>query len=102
MVAGRDMSRRRLIAALGAVVVGVALFSIPPWLALALPFLFLGGFGYLAANASSTARLQLEVEECQRGRIMGLWSIAFLGTRPLAACSTARSPRAPACGSPAS
>jgi MFS family permease len=85
VVAGRDMTRRRVIAALGGVVVGVALFSVLPWLELALPFLFLGGFGYLAANASSTARLQLEVEESQRGRIMGLWSIAFLGTRPLAA-----------------
>jgi predicted MFS family arabinose efflux permease len=85
VVAGREMPRRRLIGALGLVIVGMALFASTPWLAAALPFLFLAGFGYLAANATSTARLQLEVHESQRGRIMGLWSIAFLGTRPLAA-----------------
>lgn len=50
----------------------------------ALPFLFVAGFGYLASNTSATTRLQLGVEESQRGRIMALWSIAFLGVRPLA------------------
>jgi hypothetical protein len=63
---------------------GVALFSLTPWLALALPILFVGGFGYLASNTSATARLQLEVAESQRGRIMALWSVAFLGVRPFA------------------
>jgi fucose permease len=42
------------------------------------------GFGYLASNASATSRLQLGVEERQRGRIMALWSVAFLGFRPAA------------------
>ena len=42
------------------------------------------GFGYLASNTSATSRLQLEVAEHQRGRIMALWSVAFLGLRPLA------------------
>jgi hypothetical protein len=45
-------------------------------------FLFVAGFGYLALNTHATSRLQLEVEERQRGRIMALWSIAFLGLRP--------------------
>ena len=47
-------------------------------------FLALAGFGYLASNTSATSRLQLEVAEHQRGRIMALWSVAFLGLRPLA------------------
>jgi hypothetical protein len=46
--------------------------------------LVLAGFGYLAANTHATSRLQLEVEEAHRGRIMALWSVAFLGLRPLA------------------
>jgi hypothetical protein len=36
------------------------------------------------SNTSATSRLQLEVTESQRGRIMALWGIAFLGVRPLA------------------
>ena len=42
------------------------------------------GFGYLSANATATARLQLGVAEQEWGRIMALWSVAFLGARPLA------------------
>ena len=63
---------------------GIVLMAASPWLPLALAFVVCAGFGYLAANAAATARLQLGVGEEQRGRIMGLWSIAFLGTRPLA------------------
>jgi MFS family permease len=63
---------------------GVALFSLTPWLALALPILVVGGFGYLASATAATARLQLEVAESQRGRIMALWGVAFLGVRPFA------------------
>ena len=47
-------------------------------------FLAVAGFGYLASNTSATSRLQLGVEEHQRGRIMALWSVAFLGLRPVA------------------
>src|SRR5262249_57690769 len=50
----------------------------------AAPFLFIAGFGYLASNARATTQLQLEVDETQRGRVMALWSVAFLGLRPFA------------------
>jgi MFS family permease len=83
-VAGREMPRRRLIGALCLLVGGIVLFARTPWLPGALVFLFVGGFGYLASNATVTARLQLSVEESHRGRIMALWSIAFLGLRPFA------------------
>jgi MFS family permease len=63
---------------------GIVALSLSPWLWLAYIVLFVGGFGYLASNTSATARLQLGVEEAQRGRIMALWSVAFLGLRPLA------------------
>jgi hypothetical protein len=63
---------------------GIVVLSLSPWLWLAYVVLLVAGFGYLASNTSATARLQLGVEEGQRGRIMALWSVAFLGLRPLA------------------
>ena len=85
LVAGRVAgSRRRMAVTLGALGVGVLLFSVTPWLPLALPLLALAGFGYLGSNTSATTRLALGVEPWQRGRIMALWSIAFLGLRPVA------------------
>jgi hypothetical protein len=59
-------------------------FSLSPRLELGLVFLFLAGLGYLTANTAATSRLQLDVAESQRGRIMALWSVAFLGLRPIA------------------
>jgi MFS family permease len=63
---------------------GIALMAASPWFPLALVFLLVAGFGYLGSNAGATARLQLGVAEAQRGRIMALWSVAFLGARPVA------------------
>lgn len=84
VLAGRTPERRRIIGTLFLLVGGVCAFSVMPWLALALPFLFVAGFGYLGTNAGATSFLQLGVAETERGRIMALWSIAFLGLRPLA------------------
>jgi MFS family permease len=85
LVAGRvTASARRMagtLALLGAAIAGVALM---PWLPPALVLLFAAGFGYLATNTAATTRLQLGVAENQRGRIMALWSVAFLGLRPFA------------------
>jgi MFS family permease len=85
LVAGRVAgSRRRMVVTLTVLGLGVIGLSVSPWLALAFVFLAIAGFGYLASNTHATSRLQLEVEESQRGRIMALWSVAFLGLRPLA------------------
>jgi MFS family permease len=85
VVAGRTAgSRRRMAATLGLLSGGIILFALTPWLPVALLFLFVAGFGYLASNTSATSRLQLEVSEAQRGRVMALWGIAFLGVRPFA------------------
>jgi MFS family permease len=85
LLAGRVTgSRRRMVATLAVLGLGVIGFSISQWLALGFVFLALAGFGYLASNTHATTRLQLEVEESQRGRIMALWSVAFLGLRPVA------------------
>jgi predicted MFS family arabinose efflux permease len=77
-------SPARMVVTLTLLGAGVALFSLSPWLWLGLPILFVGGIGYLASSTSATARLQLEVAESQRGRIMALWGVAFLGVRPFA------------------
>jgi MFS family permease len=85
LVAGRVAgSRRRMALTLGALGGGILLFSVTPWLPLGLVFLALAGFGYLGSNTSATTRLALGVAPSQRGRIMALWSIAFLGLRPVA------------------
>jgi MFS family permease len=84
-VAGRVAgSRRRMALTLAALGGGILLFSLTPWLPLGFAFLALAGFGYLGSNTSATTRLALGVEPWQRGRIMALWSIAFLGLRPVA------------------
>jgi MFS family permease len=85
LLAGRVAgSRRRMLTTLVLLGTGIIAFSLTPWLPLGLGFLALAGFGYLASNTSATSRLQLEVAEHQRGRIMALWSVAFLGLRPIA------------------
>jgi len=85
LLAGRVAgSRRRMFATLVLLGAGVIGFSLSPWLPVAYVFLALAGFGYLASNTSATSRLQLDVAEHQRGRIMALWSVAFLGLRPIA------------------
>jgi MFS family permease len=77
-------SRRRMTLTLTLLGCGVVAFSLVPWLWLGYVFVALAGVGYLASNVSATSRLQLEVAEDQRGRIMALWGVAFLGLRPLA------------------
>jgi MFS family permease len=85
LLAGRVAgSRRRRVVTLIVLAAGVIGFSLSPWLELGFVFLAIGGFGYLASNTSATSRLQLEVAAHQRGRIMALWSVAFLGLRPIA------------------
>jgi hypothetical protein len=77
-------SRERLVATLALLGLGMVAFSLCTWLVVAFVPLFFAGFGYLASNTAATTRLQLGVRESQRGRIMALWSIAFLGMRPFA------------------
>jgi MFS family permease len=77
----RDVERRVVItmAVLGA---GMAAFALAPSLPFGLVALVIGGAGYLASNTTATTAIQLEVDDAQRGRVMALWSVAFLGIRP--------------------
>jgi MFS family permease len=85
LVAGRTLgSRGRMLFTLGLLSGGMVAYSLVPWLSLAYVFLGVAGFGYLASQTAATSRLQLGVEDHQRGRVMALWSVAFLGLRPIA------------------
>jgi MFS family permease len=85
LVAGRVAgSRGRMVLMLALLAGGLIVFAATPWLWLGFVPLFVAGFGYLGSNTAATTRLQLGVAENQRGRIMALWSIAFLGLRPFA------------------
>ena len=83
----RDTHRpgRRIALMLTIFAAGMIGFALLSTIALALIALALGGFGYLIGQTSATTELQLEVADQERGRVMALWSIAFLGTRPIAA-----------------
>lgn len=45
----------------------------------------LAGCGFLLATTSANTRIQRHVPGDLRGRVMALWSVAFLGSRPIAA-----------------
>lgn len=49
-----------------------------------LVFLFLAGIGFLLSQSSATIILQTAVDDAHRGRVMALWSVAYLGIRPFA------------------
>lgn len=69
---------------LGAAGLGLIGFATAGSYGVGLVGLILCGYGYLAAQTSATTLIVLRVDDRERGRIMALWSVAFLGTRPLA------------------
>ncbi len=62
---------------------GLVVFAVAPPLGLGMLGLVVMGFGYLSSNTAATSRLQLDVSPDHRGRMMVLWSLAFLGARPI-------------------
>ena len=85
VIAGRVVGPwKRMAQTLGLMGLGLVAFCLVREFPVALGILVVAGFGYLASNTSATSRLQLGVEEHQRGRMMALWSVAFLGLRPFA------------------
>ncbi len=89
LLAGRAQRRAGLatVATGGSLLLacGLALAALAPVAALALVGFAAMGAGFLLALTSLTALLQRRVREDVRGRVMALWTVAFLGTRPLAA-----------------
>lgn len=64
---------------------GMIGFALSPTVPAAVLGLALAGFGFLLGITGLTTALQRIVPEGLRGRVMALWSMAFLGSRPIAA-----------------
>jgi MFS family permease len=62
---------------------GLLLFGASGTLWLSLPMLAVAGFGLMVQSASSNTFLQTIVGDGMRGRIMSLYTMAFIGTLPL-------------------
>lgn len=78
-------SRRTAIGGLLAVGTGMALAGVAPSVWTLLAAMALAGAGFIQAVSQLNTALQLHVEDAVRGRVMALWSVAFLGIRPVAA-----------------
>src|SRR5580704_3676826 len=74
----------RWIAAMSGVFgIGLIAFSFSTSLALSMAFLVVMGFAVIVQLAASNTILQTIVEDGQRGRVMSLYTTAFLGMSPL-------------------
>lgn len=65
----------------GAAMLAVAAAPNPPAVITALTF---AGAGFLLANNDLTTRIQRSVDEHLRGRVLAIWAMVLLGTRPVA------------------
>lgn len=77
--------RRAARAGLVTLGLGIVALGSAPTPTLALAALLVAGAGFLTAVTTLNADLQARVDEDVRGRVMALWGMAFLGSRPLAA-----------------
>jgi len=68
-------------AAMGA---GLAVFGLAGALVVGLVGMAVCGFGFLASQSAATTTVMMRIDDRQRGRVMTLWTIAFLGMRPIA------------------
>lgn len=68
-----------------ALAAGIAGLAVAPTPELAIAALLLGGAGMTFSLTSYTTLVQQQVPEELRGRVMALWSVAFLGSRPVTA-----------------
>lgn len=62
---------------------GLWAFALAPTPPLAVAAMALAGSGFMLVVTSHNTRLQRDVPEHLRGRVMALWGLAFLGTRPI-------------------
>ncbi len=63
---------------------GLVGFATAPNEIVLFPSLFVSGVGFLLGVTTTNSNLQARLDEDMRGRVMALWSMAFLGSRPLA------------------
>lgn len=77
---GRQRCGRDGLVLVGAGMLGLA---VAPGLVAALAALAVAGAGFVLSMTALTTALQRRVPEALRGRVMALWTLAFLGPRPL-------------------
>jgi MFS family permease len=63
--------------------IAVTVFALSPWLPLSLLAIAVTGFGIVVNGMSVSTMLQTIVDDRMRGRVMGLFSMCFLGMYPL-------------------
>ena len=73
---------------LAAMGVGTLLSGVAPSAWLAVLGVALGGVGLTFSLNAFTTLVQADVPDALRGRVMALWSMAFLGSRPVTALAT--------------
>jgi MFS family permease len=74
---------RWLITSLAMLAASLLIFAFSHNLVLSFVALILGGFGMTTQMASSNTMLQTIVDDDKRGRVMSLYTMAFLGVSPL-------------------
>lgn len=84
--ANRRWSQQRIIqAGLLSMIAGMAALSVAGRPALALLCFGVVGVGFMLALTAATTLIQERVPPLLRGRVMALWFMGFIGSRPLAA-----------------
>lgn len=66
---------------------GIAIAGIVPSVPVAVAAFVVAGSGMTLSLTSLSTQLQARLPDALRGRVMALWSVAFLGSRPLAAAA---------------
>lgn len=85
------MLRRRLddaviaMTGLATLTIALAVLAVSSSVVLAVASLYVGGIGMMLGITAYTAQLQGRLDDDMRGRIMGLWQVCFVGSRPMAA-----------------
>ena len=82
LVARVGTKERTMALTLVILAAGMTAFGLATAVAFALVALAVAGVGYLLTIIAATTAIQLGVDDEHRGRVMALWSIAFLGLRP--------------------
>lgn len=83
----RDRMGRGRVAGLGLAVssFGLVTLAVAPVVQIGLIGALISGSGFLLGVTSTNTELQRGIPETLRGRVMAIWSVAFLGCRPVAA-----------------
>ncbi|HRE00275.1 MAG TPA: MFS transporter, partial [Ilumatobacteraceae bacterium] len=84
-VSGQPLAGDRQLATRQALImVGFVVFASTSLLPVAIVGLVLGGFAFIATSAAALTRVQQRTDPSEHGRLMAVWSMAFMGSRPLA------------------